>query len=96
MRRVGLWTTHLYISRIPCYRLLDASPARRIIKDVMRHQKGTEEKAKKSENKNPETGFEGWNLWLRAVAARDEIDPLEFFDPDEFTAKGRGDDAARP
>jgi hypothetical protein len=44
----------------------------------MRHQKGTEENAKRSEKLNPETGFEGWNLWRRAVAARneDEIDAL--------------------
>ena len=62
----------------------------------MRHQSGEGKTAKKSGKKNAETGFEGWTLWLRAVATRDEdeIDPLEFFDPDEFRAKGRGHDAA--
>jgi hypothetical protein len=62
----------------------------------MRRQIGDGEEAKKSGKKCVETGFDGWTLWLRAVATRDEdeIDPLEFFDPDEFRAKGRGHDAA--
>jgi hypothetical protein len=55
---------------------------------------GEEEKPKKKQ-KQPETGFEKWNLWARAVED-DEIDPGEFFDPEEFGYRRRGANAPRP
>ena len=71
------------------YRLLDTSPAGRIIKDVMRHELGEGEEPKK-EQKEIETGFEKWHLWAKAVERDDDdIDPAEFFDPEEFGTRRR-------
>lgn len=53
----------------------------------MRHQLG-EGKEPKKEQKQPEAGFEKWNLWARAVED-DDIDPAEFFDPEEFGIRRR-------
>jgi hypothetical protein len=38
---------------------------------------------KKEEKRNAEAGFEAWKLWEEAVDEAD-IDPAEFFDPEEF------------
>jgi hypothetical protein len=63
-------------------------PGGRIIKDVMRHQLGEEEKRKKEQKRNAEVGFETWKLWQEAVDETD-IDPAEFFDPEEFGIRRR-------
>jgi hypothetical protein len=60
----------------------------------MRHQLG-EDKKRKKEQKQAETGFDKWNLWARAVED-DDIDPADFFDPEEFGYRRRGLDAPRP
>ena len=59
----------------------------------MRHQMGEGENTKKEE-KQTKTGFEKWNLWAQAVED-DEIDPADFFDPEEFGYRRRGSDAPR-
>jgi hypothetical protein len=38
---------------------------------------------KKEEKRSIEAGFEAWKLWEKAVDEID-IDPAEFFDPEEF------------
>jgi len=48
----------------------------------------------KKEEKQTKTGFEKWNLWAQAVED-DEIDPADFFDPEEFGYRRRGSDAPR-
>ena len=60
----------------------------------MRHQLG-EGKEPKKEHKKAETGFEKWHLWAEAVED-DDIDPADFFDPEEFGYHRRGNDAPRP
>jgi hypothetical protein len=54
-----------------------------------------EGKNQKKEEKQPETGFEKWQLWARAVEDKD-IDPADFFDPEEFGYRRRGSNASRP
>jgi hypothetical protein len=70
------------------YPLLDSSPAGRIIKDVMRHQLGEGKEPKKEHKQKTEAGFEAWKLWQEAVDETD-IDPAEFFDPEEFGIRRR-------
>jgi hypothetical protein len=48
----------------------------------MRHQSGEGKAVKKGPKLNAETGFEEWLLWKKAVE-QTEIDPAEFFDPEE-------------
>jgi hypothetical protein len=60
----------------------------------MRHQMG-EDKKRKKEQKQAETGFEKWSLWAKAVED-DDIDPADFFDTEEFGYRRRGSDASRP
>jgi len=46
-------------------------------------QSGEGEKPKKERKRNPDAGFEAWELWDEAVDESD-IDPADFFDPEEF------------
>jgi hypothetical protein len=65
---------------------LDTSPAGRIIKDVMRHQLGEGEEVKKRKKKagdRPATGSQK-NEPVPDELTDDEIDPADFFDPEEF------------
>lgn len=66
-----------------CYQRLDMPSHGRIIKDVMRHQSGEEEKRKKERKRDAEAGFEAWKLWDEAFDEGD-IEPADFFDPEEF------------
>jgi len=68
-------------SYILMYRLLDTFPLRRIIKDVMKHQSGKEEKRKKRLTSD-QTGSQESDQ--ADVLIDDEIDPADFFDPEEF------------
>ena len=61
----------------------------------MRRQSGEGKKVKKEPNPRVETGFEGGKLWQKAMEDRD-IDPVEFFDPEELGYRRRGQDAPRP
>jgi len=54
----------------------------------MRRQKGEEKERKKGRNWTAETGSEARNLTPDAVAD-DEIDPADFFDPEEFGIRRR-------
>ena len=54
-----------------------------------------EDKKRKKLQKQAETGFEKWPLWAKAVED-DDIDPADFFDPEEFGYRRRGFDAPRP
>jgi hypothetical protein len=60
----------------------------------MRHQSGEEKKRKKrpvlSETGSQETYPE------TEVLVDDDIDPADFFDPEEFGFRRRGSDASRP
>ena len=76
------------------YRLLDTSPAGRIIKDVMRHQSGEERKRKKPPVLS-ETGSQG-QAEAPEVLIDDDIDPADFLDPEEFGFRRRGSNAPRP
>jgi hypothetical protein len=60
----------------------------------MRHELEEGEKVKKGPKQRVETGFEGWKLWQKAMEDR-EIDPAEFFDPEEFGYRRRGSNAPR-
>lgn len=51
----------------------------------MGHQLGEGEDRKKQ----PDCGFEPWELWARAVAETD-IDPADFFDPEDLGFRRRG------
>jgi hypothetical protein len=66
------------------YRLLDTFAAGRIIKDVMRHEIGEENEVKKWRQKVES----GRNLEPHNTESTDthpdEIDPADFFDPEEF------------
>lgn len=42
--------------------------------------------------KKVESGFEPWTLWQKAVDETD-IDPADFFDPEEFGYRRRGNHA---
>jgi len=60
----------------------------------MRHQSG-EEKKRKKQFILPETGSkEGHHE--PDFLTEDEIDPADFFDPEEFGYRRRGSNAARP
>jgi hypothetical protein len=59
-----------------------------------RDDQKTEKNFRKPRHVKPETGFE-WPLWTKAVE-QDEIDPAEFFDPEEFSYRRRGNHNARP
>ena len=68
------------------YRLLDTSPAGRIIKDVMKHQIGEGEEAKNHRKKvagRLKTGSQK-NEPASDALTEDEIDPADLFDPEEF------------
>ena len=73
--------------------LLDALNLRRIIKDIMRHQ-SREEKKRKKRPFSTETGLPEMHpepeLWTE-----DDIDPADFFDPEEFGFRRRGSNAPR-
>jgi hypothetical protein len=60
----------------------------------MRRQTGEGKKVNKEPKQRVETGFEGWKLWQKAMEDR-EIDPAEFFDPEEFGYHRRGSNAPR-
>ena len=53
---------------------------------------GEDKKPKKKQNDNAEAGFARWKLWARAVEA-DDIDPADFFDPEEFGFHRRNQNA---
>jgi hypothetical protein len=55
---------------------------------------GDQKKVKKEPKQKVETGFEPWETWQRAMADR-EIEPAEFFDPEEFGYRRRGSNAPR-
>jgi hypothetical protein len=55
----------------------------------MRHQSGEGKKVNKEPKQKVETGFEPWKTWQRAMEDH-EIDPAEFFDPEEFGYRRRG------
>jgi hypothetical protein len=79
-----------------CYPLLDTLPRGRIIKDVMRHQLGDGEEGKKRL-----TAADGLNAGSEPgdsadTLADDEIDPADFFDPEEFGIRRRGFNASHP
>ena len=54
----------------------------------MRHQLGEGKEPKKEHKRKDEAGFETWKLWEEAVDETD-IDPAEFFDPEEFGVRRR-------
>jgi hypothetical protein len=54
----------------------------------MRHQLGEGKEPKKEHKQKTEAGFEAWKLWQEAVDETD-IDPAEFFDPEEFGVRRR-------
>jgi hypothetical protein len=54
----------------------------------MRQQLGEGKEPKKEQKRMPEAGFEAWKLWQKAVEDSD-IDPAEFFDPEEFGVRRR-------
>ena len=73
------------------YRLLDTSPAGRIVKDVMKHQLGEGEEAKNQLKKvagRLATGLKNENA-RRELLTNEEIDPAHFFDPEEFDSRSR-------
>jgi hypothetical protein len=53
----------------------------------MNHQLREGEEAKKRSQNSIEVGFEPWKLWTDACQESD-IDPAEFFDPEEFGYQG--------
>ena len=55
---------------------------------------GDQKKVKKEPKQKVETGFEPWETWQRAMADS-EIEPAEFFDPEEFGYRRRGSNAPR-
>ena len=71
----------------------------RIIKVLMRQQLGTEEEPKKEQKPNArpsKTGSRARNPEPETIRGND-IDPAEFFDPEEFGDVWRGyDDHLRP
>jgi hypothetical protein len=78
-----------YAVKNPVDKRLDTSPAGRIIKDVMRHQLGEGEEVKQWQKKvgeRPVTGSQK-NEPAPDELADDEIDPADFFDPDEFRVR---------
>ncbi|HTR35827.1 MAG TPA: hypothetical protein VMH80_08010 [Bryobacteraceae bacterium] len=60
----------------------------------MRHQLGEEENTKR-DTKSDKTGSKG-RPWEPEVSAEDDIDPADFFDPEEFGYRRRDFDARRP
>ena len=60
----------------------------------MRHQLG-EEKKRKKRPLSPETGSQEWNPEPELLT-EDEIDPADFFDPEEFGFRRRGVNYNRP
>jgi hypothetical protein len=72
------------------YRLLDTSPAGRIIKDVMRHELGEGKEAKKEHKKVAGARISGSEKHDAATdTVFDEIEPADFFDPEEFGIRRR-------
>jgi len=70
----------------PVDKCLDTSPAGRIIKDVMRHEIGEGEEVKKEHKRvagRLKTGSQK-NEPASGALTDDEIDPADFFDPEEF------------
>jgi hypothetical protein len=49
---------------------------------------GEGKEPKKEQKRSAEAGFEAWKLWKRAVEESD-IDPADFFDPEEFGTRRR-------
>jgi hypothetical protein len=60
----------------------------------MRRQSGEGKNVNKEPKQRVETGFETWKTWDRAMKETD-IDPAEFFDPEEFGYRRRGSNAPR-
>jgi hypothetical protein len=54
----------------------------------MIRQSGEAEEHQKSRKRRAETGFEEWNL-TPDVVMDDEIDPADYFDPEEFGIRRR-------
>ena len=61
----------------------------------MNHQLREGEKREKRASRSAETGFEAWKLWREAVEDRD-IEPADFFDPEEFGVSRRDINSSRP
>ena len=78
-----------------CYVPLDGPRDGRIIKDVMRHQSGEDKERKKRLNRTAEAGSEARNL-TPDLSADDDIDPADFFDPEEFGIRRRDIKSIRP
>jgi hypothetical protein len=60
----------------------------------MRHQSGEGEERKKRRKPMAETGLEKMNPLPEDII--EEIDPADFFDPEEFGVRRRGLNARRP
>jgi hypothetical protein len=68
-------------------------PHRRIIKDVMRHRSKEEKKPKTNQNiDHHPAAFPP----APPIPEEDEIDPADFFDPEEFGVRRRGYNPPRP
>ena len=74
---------------------LDGNPHGRIIKDVMIRQLGEDKKHKKGNNPTVNTDWLARNL-TAGLSVHDEIEPAEFFDPDEFSIGRRDFKSPRP
>jgi hypothetical protein len=75
---------------------LTPSPIGRIIKDVMRHQLEEGEETKKRDHKVAGRQISGAEKHeLVTDTGFDEIEPADFFDPEEFGYRRRGFHAPR-
>ena len=77
------------------YRLLDGLDHGRIIKDVMIRQLGEGQKRKKGNIPTVNTDWLARNL-TADLSVDDEIDPADFFDPEEFAIGRRDYKSTRP
>ena len=78
-------------------RVLDTLPHGRIIKDVMRHESGGAEERKKRLQRVAGPAKMGKEPGDPTdTYADDEIDPADFFDPEEFGFYRREPNASRP
>ena len=89
------WITPLETSLHTWYGPLDGNPYGRIIKDVMIRQLGEDKKRKKGNIPTVNTDWLARNL-TPDLSVEDDIDPADFFNPEELAIGRRDIKSTRP